>query len=58
VLVVLLPVVGAVQVIVALGVVFGRRSRWRVLRLWVVAAVCCLGECLSQDLAEAANGGF
>lgn len=30
---VLLPVVGAVQAIVALGVVVGRRPRWRALRL-------------------------
>jgi hypothetical protein len=43
---VLLPVVGVVQAIVALGVVAGRRSRWRALRLWVFAAVYCAGECL------------
>ena len=43
---VLLPVVGAVQAIVALGVVFGRRPRWRAFRLWVFAAVYCVGECL------------
>jgi hypothetical protein len=36
---VLLPVVGVVQAVVALGVVAGRRSRWRALRLWVFAAV-------------------
>jgi 1-acyl-sn-glycerol-3-phosphate acyltransferase len=46
VIVVLLPVVGAVQAIAALAVVFGRRPRWRVLRLWVFAAAYCLGECL------------
>lgn len=43
---VLLPVVGVVQAVVALGVVAGRRSRWRGLRLWVFAAVYCAGECL------------
>jgi 1-acyl-sn-glycerol-3-phosphate acyltransferase len=43
---VLLPVVGVVQAIAALGVVAGRRSRWRALRLWVFAAVYCAGECL------------
>lgn len=42
----LLPVAGVVQAIVALGVVGGRRSRWRALRLWVFAAVYCAGECL------------
>lgn len=42
----LLPIVGAVQAIVALGVVAGRRSRWRAFRLWVFAAVYCAGECL------------
>jgi hypothetical protein len=36
---VLLPVVGVVQAVVALGVVAGRRSRWRGLRLWVFAAI-------------------
>ncbi len=44
VIVVLLPVVGVVQVILALGLVFGRRPRWRVLRLWVFAGVYCVGE--------------
>jgi 1-acyl-sn-glycerol-3-phosphate acyltransferase len=46
VIVVLLPVVALVQAIAALGVVFGRRARWRVLRLWVFAAAYCVGECL------------
>lgn len=43
---VLLPVVGAVQALVALGVVLGRRPRWRAFRLCVFAAVYCAGECL------------
>jgi hypothetical protein len=43
---VLLPVVGVVQAFVALGVVFGRRPRWRAFRLWAFAAVYCAGECL------------
>src|ERR1700734_2272357 len=47
VIVVLLPVVALVQAIAALGVVFGRRARWRVLRLWTFAAAYCLYECLS-----------
>jgi hypothetical protein len=42
---VLLPVVGVVQAIAAVGVVAGRRPRWRALRLWVFAAVYCAGEC-------------
>ncbi len=45
---VLLPVAGVVQAVVALGVVAGRRRpRWRALRLWVLAAVYCAGQCLS-----------
>ena len=43
----LLPVVAVVQAIVALGVVAGRRPRWRALRLWAFAAAYCAAECLS-----------
>lgn len=43
---VLLPVVGVVQAIVALSVVFGRQPRWRAFRLWAFAAVYSAGECL------------
>jgi hypothetical protein len=48
VVIALLPVVGAVQAIVALNVVSGHRPRWRALRLWVFAAVYCAGECLRR----------
>ncbi len=44
---VLLPVVGLVQAVVALGAVAGHRPRWRALRLWAFAAFYCAGECLS-----------